>query len=576
MYELNDTIVAVSSPTSDKRVIVRITGPETIETCKKIFDPPVSIRRRTKDEGRGTRLVTGSVTIDNELEVNAQLYLFLSPHSYTGDDIAEIHIHTNPAVTEVLIGNLLGKGLRMAGPGEFTARAYLNGKIDLAQAEAVNEIIVSSNAFQLAAAEKLLSGRLSETTAKVRSTMMDCLSLIEAGLDFSAEDIELETGAEVIERLLGVKEQLEQLLSGSIRYESLIDLPAVGIAGAPNAGKSSLLNKLLGKERSLVSHRRKTTRDVLTALCTLTHCRCVLFDCAGLVLCPDPIRDPTGKVSNGADNVLDELAQQAAIEALRNSAVVVFCIDISKANWSEDISIRELINKEDRSQKTKDRRSGLCSLSSAIPLPALPAMIPVATKCDLVPEQVLSNRLAELNELFGPAPKSTPANRFSSMDNKTEHNKVDFGAGFLVTSAETGAGLDLLREAIDKKILDARYSSILRSRATAKDEMLDAGSSVLEPAASSCDGSRRGQKRATNIEHQVSSVALTARHKQAVTEAIENVSESIGELRAGNDEVTAMMLRAAYQAISGIESATGGHVDEQILEQIFSRFCIGK
>jgi tRNA modification GTPase len=227
-------------------------------------------------------LVTGSVTIDNELEAEAQLYLFLAPHSYTGDDIAEIHLHTNPAVTEALMDSLLGRGLRMAGPGEFTARAYLNGKIDLAQAEAVNEIIVSSNAFQLAAAEKLLSGRLSESSAKVRSAMMDCLSLIEAGLDFSGEDIELETGAEVIERLLGIKEQLEHLLTGSIRYESLIDLPAVGIAGAPNAGKSSLLNKLLGKERSIVSHRRKTTRDVLTAICVLEHCKCVVFDCAGL------------------------------------------------------------------------------------------------------------------------------------------------------------------------------------------------------------------------------------------------------------------------------------------------------
>jgi tRNA modification GTPase len=540
MYELNDTIVAVSSPTSDKRVIVRITGPETIETCKQIFTSPVSIRRRTKDEGRGTRLVTGSVTIDNELEVDAQLYLFLTPHSYTGDDTAEIHIHTNPAVTEVLIGNLLGKGLRMAGPGEFTARAYLNGKIDLSQAEAVNEIIVSSNAFQLAAAEKLLSGRLSETTAKVRSAIMDCLSLIEAGLDFSAEDIELESVAEVIERLLGVKEQLEQLLSGSIRYESLIDLPAVGIAGAPNAGKSSLLNTLLGKERSIISHKRKTTRDVLTAICTLAHCRCVLFDCAGLVLCQDPIRDPTGKISNGADNVLDELAQQAAIEALRNSAVVVFCVDISKDPRPKT---------QDARRKSQDfglwaEEIGLWSLVWSL---GSVGLIPVATKCDLVSEQVLSNRLAELNELFGPAPKSTPANRFSSMDNKTEHNKEDFGVGFLVTSAETGAGLDLLRESIDKKIIE------------------------VEP------GFKTSKSGASPLfESTQSSVGLTVRHQQAVTEAIENVSESIGELRAGNDEVAAMMLRAAYQAVSGIESVTGGHVDEQILEQIFSSFCIGK
>lgn len=546
MYDLNDTILAVSSPTSGARVIVRITGPETIETCKQIFNSPIAnhklhrFRSINLDKSVKSLIIGGICGVDAELKVDAQLYLFLAPHSYTGDDIAEIHIHTNPAVTEVLIGNLLGRGLRMAGPGEFTARAYLNGKIDLSQAEAVNEIIVSSNAFQLAAAEKLLSGRLSETTAKVRSTMMDCLSLIEAGLDFSAEDIELETIAEVIERLLGVKEQLEQLLSGSIRYESLIDLPAVGIAGAPNAGKSSLLNTLLGKERSIVSHKRKTTRDVLTAICTLAHCRCVLFDCAGLVLCPDPIREPTGKVSNGADNVLDELAQQAAIEALRNSAVVVFCVDISKdprpktqdarcksqdfGLWTEEIGLWSLV----------------WSLGSV-------GLIPVATKCDLLSEQVLSNRLAELNELFGPAPKSTPANRFSFMDNKTEHNKEDFGAGFLVTSAETGTGLDLLREAIDKKLIE------------------------VEP------GFKTSKSGASPLfESTQSSVGLTARHQQAVTEAIENVSESIGELRAGNDEVTAMMLRAAYQAVSGIESVTGGHVDEQILEQIFSSFCIGK
>jgi len=455
MYDLNDTIVAVSSPTSDKRVIVRITGPETIEACKQIFNSPIAnhklhrFRWINTDKSVKSLIIGGICGVDAELKVDAQLYLFLAPHSYTGDDLAEIHIPTNPTVTEVLIGNLLGKGLRMAGPGEFTARAYINGKIDLAQAEAVNEIIVSSNAFQLAAAEKLLSGRLSETTAKVRSSLMDCLGLIEAGLDFSGEDIELETGAEVIERLLGVKKQLGQLLTGSIRYESLIDLPAVGIAGAPNAGKSSLLNKLLGKERSIVSHKRKTTRDVLTAICTLAHCRCVLFDCAGLTpslvaRCSSHGSRATG---DGPRDVLDELAQQAAIEALRNSAVVVFCVDISKdprpktqdarcksqnfGLWTEEIGLWSLV----------------WNLGSV-------GLIPVATKCDLVSEQVLSNRLAELNELFGPAPKSTPANRFSSMDNKTEHNKEDFGAGFLVTSAETGNGLDLLREAIDKKIIE--------------------------------------------------------------------------------------------------------------------------
>ena len=260
-YDVSDTIVAVSSPTPDERVIIRITGTGAIETCIKIFNLPDSLCVNM----HGNALTTASLKIDDGLEIEGQLYLFFAPRSYTGDDLVEIHVHTNSSVTEALISLLSGGGVRMAGPGEFTARAYLSGKIDLAQAEAVNEIIVSSNEFQLAAAEKLLRGRLSETIAEIRSAMMECLSLLEAGLDFSGEDVELKAGAEVVERLVGIKQQLGKLLSGSIRYESLMELPAVGIAGATNAGKSSLLNKLLEKERSIVSGERHTTRDVLSA-----------------------------------------------------------------------------------------------------------------------------------------------------------------------------------------------------------------------------------------------------------------------------------------------------------------------
>ncbi len=472
MYDLSDTIVAVSSPATGQRAIVRITGPDTIDTCEKIFCSPIPKQTSV--------LIAGAIAIDHELRIDAKLYLFLSPYSYTGDDVAEIHIHTNASVTEAIMRDLLGQGLRMAGPGEFTARAYLNGKIDLAQAEAVNEVVVSSNKFQLDAAEKLLSGRLAETTAKVRSAMMDCLSLIEAGMDFSGEDIEFITRAEAVRALAEIKVELEQLLSASISYESVIDLPAVGIAGAPNAGKSSLLNKLLGKARSIVSHKRRTTRDVLNGLLTLAHCRCVLFDCAGLTRAPN--------------NILDKLAQQAAIESLRKALVVVLCVDVSKkarSEWSEDIAIRKLIEPK--------------------------ALIPVATKSDLLSEDMLAGRLAELAELFS--------------------------ADFILTNANEGTGIEQLKDIIDQKIIELAVGSTKRNT--------------------------RYEIRDTKY-----GVALTARHKQAVTEAIENVGESINELKAGNDEVTAMMLRAAYQAISDIDSA--GRIDDEILERIFSRFCIGK
>ncbi len=467
MYELNATIVAVSSPTSHKRVIVRITGPATVETCKRIFRSPIPAY-----VAKENALTAANATIDDELEVETQLYLFFSPHSYTGEDVAEIHMHTNPAVTAALLDRLLQMGLRPAGPGEFTARAYLNGKIDLAQAEAVNEVIVSSNTFQLAAAEKLLSGRLSQTITQVRSAIMDCLSLIEAELDFSGEDIEVINRQEATDRLNAIKKQLEELLSGSISDESVIDLPAVGIAGATNAGKSSLINRLLGTERSIVSDQQKTTRDVLTGLLTLKHYKCVLFDCAGLI--PEP------------SDILDELAQQAAIEALRNSDVVVFCADISKGfpqggvpEWTQDALVRRLMKPK--------------------------VLVSAATKCDLLCKKVLSDRLAKLHELFG--------------------------IEFLPVSSKTGAGTERLRETIDRKLVEE--FKIPRT----------------------------------------SGAVLTARHKKAVTETIENISESTNELRAGNDEVTAMMLRAAYHAISGIEQH---NVDDEILDKIFSRFCIGK
>ena len=466
MYELHDTIVAVSSPTSDRRVIVRITGPKTVEVCRQIFSPP--IESPSGQGGANPTLLSGYITIDDELKIDAQLYLFEAPHSYTGDDVAEIHAYTNAAVTEALVSNLLDKSLRTAEPGEFTARAYLNGKLDLAQAEAVNEIIVSSNEYQLAAAEKLLGGQLGETTAELLAGLMDLLSLIEAGLDFSGEDIEFIARDEAVKRLAAIKEQLEQLLSGSIRYESVIDLPAVGIAGAPNAGKSSLLNKLLGKERSIVSHRHKTTRDVLSGVCTLPHCKCVLFDCAGLLM--------------ETEDILDKLAQQAAIEALRNSSVVIFCLDISKTDFSEDAAIRKLIEPK--------------------------VIIPVGTKCDLLSQRNLTESLAVLNETFG--------------------------LDFIAASSQSGDGIELLIDTIDNKLTEKAVSP------------------------------------------QAGGIALTARHRNAVTEAIGQISESVDELNAGNDEVVGMMLRAAYQAVSDIKQPAAAHIDEQILGQIFSRFCVGK
>ncbi|MCJ7729708.1 MAG: GTP-binding protein [Sedimentisphaerales bacterium] len=494
MYRLNDTIVAVSSPTNDHRVILRLTGSQVIDILHRMFTPSVPDK---------AGITAGRISVNTGLNLDSVIYLFRQPHSYTGDDLAEIHLWANPAVTEALMERLLALGIRPAAPGEFTARAYLNNKIDLAQAEAVNEVITATNTFQLAAAENLLAGQLGQTSKVICESILDLLSRLEADLDFSTEDIVPTNQPDIITTLGETISQLQDLLSGSVQSESMLDLPAVGIAGAPNAGKSTLLNKLLGRQRSIVSHQRKTTRDVLTGELTISGCRCVLFDCAGLLVPSKPVLSVVERVEGTmhAETILDELAQQAAIQALRNALVVIFCVDIAKPAlskvegpaWAEDLAVFRLIQPK--------------------------TLIPAATKVDLPDKKQLLDRVSQVTALFG--------------------------VPFTPISAKTGEGLQAFTELIGKKILEQTI-----------------GPGVC----------------GTSHEPQVTShgVALTARHRQAVTTAIADLVQAVDELKAGNNELAAMMLRTAYNALSDIEQPRRAGIDEQLLDRIFSRFCIGK
>jgi tRNA modification GTPase len=461
MYNPGDTIVAVSSPANDHRVILRIGGPETINILNQIFTPSIS--------------GNPGITSGKIMNFDCLVYFFTSPRSYTGDDLAEIHLWSNRAVTEALMEKLLALGARAASAGEFTARAYLNNKMDLAQAEAVNEIITASNTFQLAAAENLLTGRLGRLSKSIRESILDILSRLEADLDFSAEEITTTNKANIIAILNEVVTRLKELLANSIRSESTIDLPAVGIAGSPNAGKSTLLNKLLGRNRSIVSRQRKTTRDILTGEFDLPGCRCILFDCAGLITHADTERSD----GPASETVIDDLTQQAAIEAIKNAAVVIFCVDIEKSVWDEDLAAFQLVQPK--------------------------SLIPIATKIDLMTESETEKHLSKLNSLFG--------------------------CDFLPVSADNNAGLDKLKSEIAAHLIT------------------------------------------TTSGHTKDAVALTTRHRQALNNAIHDIIQAEKEIKAGSDELAAMMLRTAYNQLSDIEQH---NVDEQILDRIFSHFCVGK
>ena len=470
MYQLGDTITAVSSAAADGRAIIRLSGPDSFGTIAKIFTPTL------KQAAAG--IIPGKIIIDDDLVIDALIYLFPSPHSYTGEDVAEIHLSANTSVCETLMDKLLSSGIRHAGPGEFTARSFLNGKIDLTQAEAVNSIIVSSNKFQLEASEKLLKGRLTQESDRLSKDLMDCLGLMEAGLDFSEEDTVFLTTQQAIKRLVSIKVELEKLISESVSSEEVIDLPDVGIAGVSNAGKSRLFNKLLGKERSIVSSHRQTTRDVLAGKLILAKSQCILFDCAGLGIRPE--------------GIIQKLARQAAIEAIGNSDVIIFCADISKSEkqLKEDIETHQLIN-------TK-------------------SFIPVATKTDLIAPKKLDDALARLKRLF----------------------RVDF----LATSAKTGFGIGNLKNAIDEKIIKISFC-----------------------------GRQKGLFE--SISKRASGISLTSRHRQALTEAIENIGSAVVELKAKNEEIASMFIRAAVQSITSLQHQ---YITDEILSNIFSNFCIGK
>jgi len=372
MFDLNDTIAAFSSASAGDgelaRSVLRVCGCGVGEVLRCLFgDLRLMGRRGIKH---------GSIEVERGIEIDASIYFFPGPCSYTGEDVAEVHFYASPIVCEIILAKVL-KHCRMAGGGEFTLRAYLNGKIDLSQAEAVGEIISASNKFQLKAAEKLLAGRLCETIGEIREEILDVLSLIEAGMDFSEEDIEFISSAEAAERVGEVQKKLNTLIDQAIHYEEMIDLPSVALAGKANAGKSSLLNVLLGSERSIVSGEAGTTRDVLEGVLELDGARAIVFDCAGL----------GGNLAEAS--LLDELGRAAAFEAINRASVVLFCVDVTADDFAGDAEILKAIDSE--------------------------TVLPVATKCDLLGESELQKKQIALAGLFSMEPIMTSSKDVSGI-----------------------------------------------------------------------------------------------------------------------------------------------------------------
>ncbi len=321
-----DTIAAIATAMSSSGIgIVRISGEEAVLVADRIFE----MKNHKKLSEMPTHTIHyGHIHDEDEVIDEVMVLLMRGPKSYTREDTVEIDCHGGVYVMKRILETVIRHGARPAEPGEFTKRAFLNGRIDLSQAESVIDVIYSKNDFALKSSLSQLSGSVSEKIRDIRGTVLHEIAFIESALD-DPEHISLEGYPEQLSEIVsGVADKIEKLLANSDNGKMLKEGISTVIVGKPNAGKSSLLNTLVGEEKAIVTDIAGTTRDVLEEQINLNGVLLNVIDTAG-------IRD--------TEDVVEKIGVERAKKYLKDADLVIYVVDTSTALDENDAEIMELL-----------------------------------------------------------------------------------------------------------------------------------------------------------------------------------------------------------------------------------------
>jgi tRNA modification GTPase len=324
MY-IHDTIAAISTPIGEGGIgIIRVSGSQAVAIVEQLF-------RRNRNGGLSShRFYYGTIVEPATGEVldEVMLVAMLAPRSYTCEDVVEIHCHGGYLLVQKVLALVIGQGARLAQPGEFTQRAFLNGRIDLLQAEAVIDLIRGKTDAALTLAQHQRQGLLSQRIAAVKQDVLYGLALVEAYIDFPEEDLGAAAGEEIGRYVGKALAQIEALLAGFDEGRVLREGVAVLIAGKPNVGKSSLLNTLLQEQRVIVTSVPGTTRDIIEEIVNINGLPVRMLDTAGI---------------RASEDIVEQEGVRRTIEQIPLADLVLFLLDASRPFDEEDRQIAETL-----------------------------------------------------------------------------------------------------------------------------------------------------------------------------------------------------------------------------------------